>query len=98
MGHRQRRLSAEAALGLGGPMPDGGECALDRVRCPDVFPMLGGEVVEGEQVGAVLAQAFHRPVIFHAVSLDEEVEGDICLGFGFGHPDFLQVRLGLGLQ
>ena len=29
--HGQRRLSAEAALGFGGRVPDGGEGALDRV-------------------------------------------------------------------
>ena len=31
MRHGQRRLSAEAALGLGGAMPDGGESTFDRV-------------------------------------------------------------------
>ena len=59
--HGQRGLSAEAALGLGGPMPDGGESALDRVRGSDVFPVLGREVIERQQLGAVLGQAFRRP-------------------------------------
>ena len=59
--HGQRGLAAEAVLCLGGPMPDGGEGALDRVRGADVLSVPGREVVEGEQVGAVLAQAFHRP-------------------------------------
>ena len=51
VGHRQRRLAAEAAFGLGGSVPDGGKepapdairGALDRVRRSDVFPMLGRE-------------------------------------------------------
>ena len=32
MCHRQSRLAAEAAFGLGGSVPDGGEGAFDRVR------------------------------------------------------------------
>ena len=43
VGHRQRRLAAQAAFGFGGSMPDGGECALDRVAGPDVLPVLGRE-------------------------------------------------------
>ena len=58
-------------------MPDRGKGAFDRVRRPDMFPMLGGEVVVGEQVGAVLGQAFRRAVVFHSVSLDEEIEGGV---------------------
>ena len=43
--HGQRGLSAEAAPGFGGRVPDGGESALDWVRGSDVFPVLGREVV-----------------------------------------------------
>ena len=98
VGHRQRRLAAEAAFGLGGSVPDGGEGAFDRVRRSDVLPVLGREVVEGEQISAVLGQAFDGTVIFHAVSLDEEIEGGIGPGLGFRHPDVFQMRLGLGLH
>ena len=66
MGHRQRCLPAEAAFCLGGSVADGGIGAFDRVAGPDVFPMLGREVVEGEQIGAVLGEAFDGAVIFHA--------------------------------
>ena len=48
VGHRQRRLAAEAAFGLGGSVPDGGEGALNRVRGSDVLPVLGREIVEGQ--------------------------------------------------
>ena len=58
VGHRQRRLAAEAAFGLGGSVPDGGKGALDGVRCADVLPVLGWKVVERQQIGAVLGQAF----------------------------------------
>ena len=54
----QRGLSAEAALGLGCPMPDGREGALDRVRGSDMLRVLGREVIERQQVDAVLDQAF----------------------------------------
>ena len=51
VGHRQCRLAAEAAFGLGGSVPVGGKepapdairGALDRVRRSDVLPMLGRE-------------------------------------------------------
>jgi hypothetical protein len=59
-------------------MAHGGEGAFDRVRRSDVLPVFGGEVVEGEQLGAILDQLGHRLVVFHAVGLDEEIEG----GFG----------------
>ena len=58
--HRQRGLATEASLGLGGPVPDGGEGALDRVGGPNVFPMPGGEVIERKQVDAVLGQRLIR--------------------------------------
>lgn len=76
MRHRQRRLSAETAFGLGGSVPDGCEGGLD----------------------AVLGQAFHRPVVFHAVNLNGEIEGGVSGGLGFSQPDVLQVRLGLRLH
>lgn len=72
VGHRQCRLAAEAAFGLGGSMPDGGEGALNGVCRPDVLPVFGGEVVERQQIGPVLGQAFYRPVVFHTVSCNED--------------------------
>lgn len=50
VGHHQRRLATEAALCLGGSVADSGKGAFDRVGCPDVLPVFGREVVEGEQV------------------------------------------------
>ena len=51
MCHRQCRLAAEAAFGLGGSVADGGKGAFDRVAGPDVLPVFGREVVECEQIG-----------------------------------------------
>jgi hypothetical protein len=39
------------------PQPDGGERALDGVGGSQVNPVLGREVVEGQQHGAILGQA-----------------------------------------
>lgn len=50
----QGGLPVQAALGFPGPVPDGGKDALDRVCGADVFPMLGREVVEGQQFVVVV--------------------------------------------
>ena len=43
VGHRQRRLAAQAALGPGGSVSDGGIGALNRVRRSEVLPVFGRE-------------------------------------------------------
>jgi hypothetical protein len=96
--HGQRRLSAEALLCLGGSLPDRGKDVFNGVRRPDMFPVLGREVIEGEQVGAVLGQAFHHPDILHTVGFGEEIEGCVGGRLGFGHPYVLQMRLDLRLD
>ena len=55
--HGERRLVRQAALRADRAVPHGGEGALDRVRGPQVFPVFGREVVEGEQGMAILRQA-----------------------------------------
>src|SRR5215203_7205465 len=57
-----------------GPMPDGGEHALDRVGGPQGIPVLGREVEEGEQRGAVLLQAGDGLGVLRPVLLHEGVE------------------------
>jgi hypothetical protein len=47
--HGERGLVREAAFRSDGPMPHGREGAFDRVGRSQVLPVLGGEVVEGEQ-------------------------------------------------
>jgi hypothetical protein len=88
--HRERRLIREAALRADCAVPHGGKGALDRVRGPQVFPMFGGEIVEGEQGLAILCQAFGGLVVFHLVGCDEGVERGFGILAGRGHPDFLQ--------
>src|SRR6058998_2620748 len=62
-----------------------------------MLPVLGREVVEGEQRVAILDQALDRLVVFDAPSLDEGVEGRKRVLLGLGHPDFLQRPLGFWL-
>jgi len=62
-----------------------GERAFDRIRAPQVLPMLGWEVVEGEQRIAILGQAFDRLVVFRSVALRESVESCDGLVLRFGH-------------
>ena len=56
--HVEHAVPAEASLGALGPVPDRGEGAFDGVRCPDALPVLGLEIVEGQQFVAVFDQAF----------------------------------------
>src|SRR5262245_58349561 len=62
-----------------------------------MLPVLGREVVEGEQHVAILDQALGRLVIFDAPGLDEGVEGRKRILLVLGHPDFLQRPLGFRL-
>ena len=59
----ERRLPAEAALGLFGPEPHRGTSALDRVGRAQVVPVLGRKRVEGEPSELGLGQAGDRLVI-----------------------------------
>ena len=61
-----REASHAGAVALGSPMsqPDGGECAFDGVGGAQVNPVLGREVVEGQEHGAILGQALGRLGIF----------------------------------
>jgi hypothetical protein len=41
-------------------MADGGEGRLKRIRCPQVLPVLGGEVVERQQLGKIIGDLRDR--------------------------------------
>ena len=56
----QRRLSAEAALGLHGSQAHRGERALDRVGGADVLPMLGKKILDTQQALTILDDALDR--------------------------------------
>src|ERR1700692_706190 len=63
-----------------------------------MFPMLGGEVVEGEHWLAVLAEALDSLLILDAIRFDERIECSLGVLPGLRHPDVLQCTLGLCLQ
>src|SRR6266568_4309489 len=67
------------------------------IRCGQMLPVLGREVVEGQQRVAILAQALDRLVVFDAPGLDEGVERHERILLGLGHPDLLQRPLGFRL-
>src|SRR6059036_1115390 len=71
--------------------------AFDDVGCAQMLPVLGREVVEGQQRIAILAQALDRLVVFDAPGLDEGVERHERILLGLGHPDLLQRSLGFRL-
>ena len=94
IGHRHRQLLVAAAadwigerpaLGLGGPEAHGRKGAFDGIGGANVLPVLGREVVEGEQHVAILGQAGHRFVVLGAIGLEEEVEGLLGHRAGLGH-------------
>ena len=95
--HGQRCRVRETALGAGGAVADRRERALDRVRRAQMLPMLGREVVEGEQRSAILLQAGGCLLEFQRVGGQEGIEGLLGILARGSHPDVLQDALGLGL-
>src|SRR6516225_3096433 len=59
-----------------------------------MLPMLGREIVEGQQCIAIFDQALDRLVVFDAPGLDEDIERRERILLGLGHPDLLQRPLG----
>jgi len=95
--HGERGLVRETSFGAHGAVVHRGERTFDDVRGAEMLPVLGREVVEGEQRVAILDQALDRFVVFNAPGLDEGVEGGKRILLGLGHPDFLQRPLGFRL-
>jgi hypothetical protein len=52
-----------------------------------MLPVLGRELVEGQQGVAILDQALDCLVVFDASGFDEGVEGEERILLGLGHPD-----------
>src|SRR5674536_134093 len=63
-----------------------------------MFPMLGREVVEGEQRLAVFRQALDGLVVLDAIGFGERIECILGGLPGLRYPDVLQCSLGLCLQ
>src|ERR1700688_3389429 len=63
-----------------------------------MLPILGGDVVEGEQWPAILVQALDSLLVLAAIGLREPIECSLGVLPGLRHPDVLQCTLGLCLQ
>ena len=77
-----------------GAVPDGSEHALDRLRGPQVVPVLSREVVECQQRIDVLCQASNALRVFRGVFFLEGLDGREGLSPGCGMRYVAQVRGG----
>ena len=59
--HGQAGSSSAASLGPAVAQPNGGERRFDGVGRPQVLPVFGREVIEGQQHVAILLADTHRP-------------------------------------
>jgi hypothetical protein len=84
--HCQTGHARTRALGAVGSQPHGGEGAFDWVAGSQVLPVLGGKVVERQQLGPIFFQALGRPWPLGPVDSDEAVEGFDCICFIRTHP------------
>ena len=84
----------QAALGAHGAVADGSEDAFDGVGRPDMPPVLGREVVEGQQGVAVLCQAGDGLGVFCVVLGGESIHRPLGLGAAIRHPDIMQGSFG----
>lgn len=96
--HGERRGVGQAALGSRRSASDSGEDALHRVRCLQMRPMLGGEIVEGQERFPILRQAIDGLVMLGSTLGLELIQRRFGVGAAFGHPNLLEVVLGGRLE
>lgn len=96
--HKPGGVLRQRPLGSGRPVAHRGEHALDRIGRPQMVPMLGREIVEGQQRVAVFDQAGNRLVAFRALFLDERGNRRLCRRAIRRGPDFAQIGLDRWLQ
>src|SRR5512147_1610347 len=96
--HEPGGLGRQRSFCPHGSMTHRGEHALDRVRCAQMVPVLGGKIEEGKQGLAILCQAGDRLVVLGAVFVGEPV--DRCLGRRacWRAADLAEVRLHVDLD
>ena len=96
-GQAEEGGSCDAVARARGAMAHGGEGRFDRVGGAQMRPMLGREVVEGEQRVMVLGQLLGGLGILRAVVLHEVIEGPVRFLTGRRHPNGLQSALGTAM-
>ena len=75
------------------PESDRGERRLDRVGRPQMTPVFGREVIEGEKDVAVFTQALASGGVLGFVFLNELIERFLGVSLRLGLPDLMQIRL-----
>ncbi len=72
--HRQHALSGDASPGLDHAMADRGKGRFDRIGRPDMDPVFGRKVIEGQESLPILLQAFGGLRILGLVGQKEIIE------------------------
>ncbi len=67
-------VSTEVACGPFGSVPDCGEWVFERVRFADALPVLGGEVIEAQQLVTIFHQTFDGLSVYHVEGFNEQIE------------------------
>src|SRR5450830_687127 len=75
------------------PVANCREHAFNGIGRPQVIPVLGGEVVEGQHCSAILRQAFDRLVVLRSVFLGEDIDRHLGRSSVRGQVNFAQVLL-----
>ena len=96
--HQRGGCLRKGTFGADRAMPDGGEYTRERIRCPPVIPVLGGEVIEGQPGVAVLGQALDGTGLLGPILLLEDGERGFRRLAIRRHPDLPQVLLDHGLD
>ena len=91
--HLQHAVPTQAALCSLGPVADGAEGRLNRIGRPQALPVLGREIIKGQQFFAILLQALDGLWVFGFKSLLEPIEGGFGVLLGLRLPDVVQPPL-----
>jgi len=70
---------------------------FDRIGCPDLDPVFGRKVVEGQEGVPILCQTFSRLRILGRIGGNKRIDGLVRGVFRLRHPDLMECAFGLGL-
>ena len=79
------------------PVANRGKGRFDGVVGPNVLPVFGREIKEGQQSLTVLAKAIHRLRVLGLPGAEEVIEGFLRAGPVLGVPNLTECVFGLGL-
>ena len=96
--HEPRRVLRERTFHAHRAMPNRRKGAFNRIRCPQMRPMLGREIEERQQCVAVPEKAIDGLVVLWRVFLGEGRHRGVGDSAVFGEPDFAQIPMRVGLN